>query len=374
MQSQIRLRPEMQVPGVTWQRTTAIEAGFDPDALAEAVAFAQAHESTMNRDIAEALSGGHFSEPLPDGEIIGPVKPRGDPSGVIIRGGRIVSQWGPVDAPDMTFSVTKSYLALVAGIAVADRLFDIDDRPGDQLPDLFEPPHNSKITWRQLLTNTSEWQGELWGKADRIDRNRSLATLPGAPSLKGTHRDLQEPGTFWEYNDVRVNVLSYALMQVLRRPLPDVLRSRIMRPIGASDTWEWHGYDNSWVDLNGDRMQSVSGGAHWGGGMMISTMDHARIGLLMARIGRWGEQELLPADWVRACATPCPLNPSYGLMWWLNGNRAQYPSAPNTSFFAIGVGSNVIWVDPGLDLVVVVRWIDKPMFDGFAKALVAALK
>ena len=100
---------------------------------------------------------------------------------------------------------------------------------------------------------------------------------------------------------------------------------------------------------------------------------HARVGLLMARNGRWGDRQVLPADWVAACTEPCPLNASYGLLWWLNGDRKLFPSAPTTSFFAIGVGRNVIWADPELDLVAVVRWIDRDAFDGFASALVASL-
>ena len=39
-------------------------------------------------------------------------------------------------------------------------------------------------------------------------------------------------------------------------------------------------------DVDGRRVQSVSGGAHWGGGMLISARDQARLGLLMARRGR----------------------------------------------------------------------------------------
>ena len=349
------------------------EAGFDADLLVKAAAFAQANDSVMDRDIGRALAGGHFSEPLPDGEIIGPVRPRGDPSGVILRGGRIAASWGPVAAPDMTFSVTKSYLAIVAGLAVADGLFEVGAPCRETVPEQFDAPQNRNITWHHLLQQTSEWEGTLWGKADRIDRNRSLDTAPGGPSLKGTHRDLAAPGRFWEYNDVRVNVLAYALMRVLRQPLPEVLRARIMEPIGASDTWQWHGYRNSWVEIDGQRMQSVSGGAHWGGGLMISTTDHARVGLLMARRGAWEGRQLLPESWVEACLTPCPLNRAYGYLWWLNGDRRQVPSAPATSFFAIGVGRNAIWVDADLDLVAVVRWIERDAFDGFCARVVSAL-
>lgn len=342
--------------------------------LEAAVDFALANESAMDRDIGRALAGGHFSEALPDGEIVGPVRPRGDPSGVILVGGEEVRRWGPVEAPDMTFSVTKSYLALLAGLAVADGLIDVHAPCRETVPDLFDAPQNRSITWHHLLQQTSEWEGTLWGKADRIDRNRSLDAAPGAATLKGTHRDLAAPGGFWEYNDIRVNVLAYALMQIFRRPLPEVLRDRIMDPIGASDTWEWHGYRTSWVEIDGRRMQSVSGGAHWGGGLMIPTLDHARVGLLMARRGAWEGRQILPEAWIAACQEPCDLNPGYGYLWWLNRTGEMAPSAPATSFFAIGVGRNAIWIDPALDLVAVVRWIEKSSFDGFVRTVVAALK
>lgn len=343
-------------------------------AFASAVTFAQQHESTMDRDIGAALADGHFSEPLPDGEIIGPVAPRGNPSGMIWHRGGLVTEWGPVDAPDMTFSVTKSYLSLVAGIAFDDGLIALDSPARDAVPELFDAPRNRDITWRHLLEQTSEWEGTLWGKADRIDRHRLLGTAPGAASLKGTHRDLAAPGAFWEYNDIRVNVLALALMQVLRRPLPEVLAERIMDPIGASGGWSWHGYETSWVEIDGRRMQSVSGGAHWGGGLFIPTRDHAKVGRLMLNRGRWEGRQILSEDWIDACLSPCALNPSYGLLWWLNTGRAHCGTAPESSYFALGVGRNMIWVDPTLDLVAVVRWIERDQFDGFVAAVMAGLE
>ncbi|HET7410091.1 MAG TPA: serine hydrolase, partial [Paracoccaceae bacterium] len=200
-----------------------------------------------------------------------------------------------------------------------------------------------------------------------------LDTAPGQPSLKGTHRDLAAPGGFWEYNDIRVNVLAYALMRVFGRPLPEVLAERIMRPIGASRIWEWHGYRTSWVEVAGRRMQSVPGGAHWGGGLFIPTTDHARVGLMMLNRGRWGDRQLLSEEWIGECLTPCELNPSYGFLWWLNGDLKHCPAARASSFFALGVGRNVIWVDPELELVAVLRWIERDAFDGFAERVMAAL-
>lgn len=359
-----------------WRQIAPEQAGFSPDGVQAAIDFAIAHESSMNRDIGQALEGGHFSEPLPEGAIIGPTRPRGDPAGMILRHGQVVADWGPIDAADMTFSVTKSYLAICAGLAFDDGLIgDLDDPVAASVGDAaFAGPHNGAITWRHLLQQTSEWEGTLWGKADLIDRHRQLGLAPNTPSLKGTHRDLAAPGGFWEYNDVRVNVLAYALMLAFRRPLPEVLRERVMQPIGASDRWEWHGYETSWVDIDGRRMQSVSGGAHWGGGLFIPSTDHARIGLLMTRGGLWGQTRVLSERWIDECLKPCALNPSYGLLWWLNKDRSHCKTAPETSSFALGVGRNIIWIDPALDLVAVLRWLDRDALDGFVDAVMTAMK
>lgn len=361
--------------GDDWARIEAAEVGADAAALQEAVNFATDHESKMNRDIAKALDGGHFSEPPPLGDILGPTAPRGPAAGLVLKGGKILAEWGPTNRADITFSVTKSYLSIMAGLAVDDGLIaDVNDPVGALVDDGgFDAAQNKTCTWKHFLQNTSEWEGTLFSKPDLVDRNRDLSLPPGTPSKKGTHRDLAPPGGFWEYNDVRVNRLSLSLLRVHGKPLPKVLKTRIMDPIGASDTWSWNGYINSWVEVDGQPMQSVSGGAHWGGGLFISARDHARIGLLMQRRGMWGGVPLLSPDWIDACTTPCALNPSYGYLWWLNGDGRHVPSAPRTSYFAMGVGSNVIWIDPERDLVCVLRWIDKPSLDGFAKRLMKAL-
>ncbi|MEM6941324.1 MAG: serine hydrolase [Pseudomonadota bacterium] len=352
-------------------------AGFDPAKLTEAIDFAQAHESTMDRDIGAALKAGHFGEPWPIGQTIGPVKDRADPAGLILKEGKLVCHWGDVHRVDMTFSISKSYIALCAGIAVEDGLIKDIDAPVRDLVDDggFDGPQNADITWRQLLQLTSEWQGTLWDKPDWIDHNRDLSGRPGANDNKGQKRPLQKPGTHWEYNDVRVNRASLALMRVFARPLPEILKERIMDPIGASDTWVWHGYDNSWVTMRGRKMQAVSGGGHWGGGLWINSLDHARVGQLMLNGGLWNGQRLLSEAWVQEVITPCPLNPSYGLMWWLNADlEPLLPAATRSSFFGLGVGSNLLWVEPENQLVVVVRWIDRPALDDFAQKVMTALR
>jgi CubicO group peptidase (beta-lactamase class C family) len=185
---------------------------------------------------------------------------------------------------------------------------------------------------------------------------------------------MREPGTYWEYNDVRVNLLAYALLHIWRRPLPEVFRELVMEPAGASAGWEWHGYRTSEVTIDGRRMNSVSGGGHWGGGIFISARDQARIGLLMLRRGEWAGRRILSEAWIRLSTEPCALKPGYGLMWWLNTARARYKGASEASFFGVGAGGNLTWVDPENDLVAVLRWTDPAAMGEFAALVTGAVR
>jgi CubicO group peptidase (beta-lactamase class C family) len=189
------------------------------------------------------------------------------------------------------------------------------------------------------------------------------------------NRPRHEPGTVYKYNDVRVNALALAALHVWRRPLPQVLKDLVMDPIGASSSWRWHGYDTSWVTLDGQRVQSVSGGGHWGGGMWISARDQARFGYLTLRRGRWKDRQILSERWVALALTPTAAQPTYGFMnWFLNTERKLLPSAPATSFYHAGNGANIIYCDPEHDLVAVVRWIKSDQLDGFVQRLLASVK
>jgi CubicO group peptidase (beta-lactamase class C family) len=342
--------------------------GLDAARLAEAVAFAVAAETKAPRDLALNHRLSYAREP--ENAPIGPFRSRGDATGLVIRRGYIVAQWGEPDRVDMTFSVTKSFLSTVVGLAFDRGLIrDVTDRVQPYVPiEEFASEHNCRITWEHLLRQTSDWQGTLWGKPDWADRPQ------GEPSTWLT-RARHEPGAVYKYNDVRVNVLALAALHVWRRPLPQVLREEVMDPIGASPAWRWHGYENSWVNVDGVMVQSVSGGGHWGGGMWISAYDQARFGLLTLRRGRWKERQVLSDRWVTMATTPTTAEPTYGFMnWFLNPGRKRLPSAPEKSFAHLGAGANIVYVDPDNDLVVVARWIEDKAFDGVVQRVLASLK
>ena len=343
---------QVYFPDSTWQTKKPTELKMNAALLDSAVSFAIRNETKTEYDLRIANYKAHEREP--GYRIAGPMRERGKPAGIILKNGYIVAQWGDVRRVDMTFSVSKSYLSTVAGLALDDRLIkNIDDPVREYVWDgKFDGEHNSKITWRHLLTQSSDWSGCLFDVCDWADR----------PPREGTiddwkNRKLLEPGTTFEYNDVRVNLLAYALLQVIRKPLPVVLRERIMDPIGASTTWRWFGYDNSSVNVDGQMIESVSGGGHFGGGIFINTLDQARFGLLFLRKGKWKNRQLISEQWVNSVNQPSAANRSYGLMWWTNeenriGNFSQ------KIYSADGFGGNFIVVDNEHDLVIVVRWLD----------------
>jgi len=349
-------------PRGAWATRPPPAVRMDSIELAAAVAYALAHETPFLRDLHEQIRRNVANEPFPD--VLGPIRDRGGPAGVVVRSGYIAAQWGDVERVDMTFSVAKSYLGALVGLALDRGLIrDPDEAVAATVIDgAYASPHNAPITWRHTFTQTSEWEGTLWDTPDVADRRR------------GRDRPLQAPGSYYEYNDVRVNRAALNLLHLFRRPLPEVLRADLLGPIGASDTWEWHGYRNSWVTIDGRDIQSVSGGGHWGGGVWASTLDHARFGLLFLRRGRWEGRQLLSERVVGLLTTGAAVQPTYGWMWWLNPEGRLYPSAPASAFFARGAGGNIIWVDPEHDLVAVVRWMDTASVDEFMRLVLRAVR
>jgi CubicO group peptidase (beta-lactamase class C family) len=389
-------------PGESWERRTPEQVGLSAQNVRAAVDFAIAAESTAPTDLLENHRRSFGREP--HGEAVGPFKERGAANGMIVRNGYIVAEWGDVQRVDVTFSVTKSFVSTAVGLAFDRGLISdlnapvrssmapivalagapgghalvpvpasaegpetatynrmLGETTSSSTPGVafaafevlqpFESVHNRKITWDHLLRQTSDWQGTLWGKPDWADRPRGDVT-------EWRNRPRDEPGTVYAYNDVRVNLLALAALNVWRQPLPEVLREHVMDPIGASRTWRWYGYDNSWVVLDGRLVQSVSGGAHWGGGMFINARDMARFGLLTARGGRWNDRQILSEQWIRNATTP-GVNDAYGYMnYFLNTGRRALPSAPEQAFYHLGAGNNAIYVDPVNDIVIVARWIN----------------
>lgn len=338
-------------PG-SWQTKPAAELGFDKLKLQAAVEYAQAHGSDWDFPRDQVRTFGRPLGPVPE--------KRAATNGLIIRHGYIAATFGDVKAVDPIYSAAKSFLSTICGLAVADGLVkDVNDPVGKYIRDgSYDSPHNTRITWKNHLQQESEWEGTMFGKP---------STFLGIEEFGGGRREsraIQDPGAFYEYNDVRVNRFSLNLMQLFGKPVPEVLKTKIMDPIGASNAWRWIPYANS----NG----SVSGGTRWGGGIWSNSEDLARFGLLILNHGRWKDRQLVSERWLKDATQASAHGPDYGYLWWLNTKGKQWPSAPKSSFAAIGNGSNIIWIDPEHDLVVVWRW-HGPFMDGVIQRTLAAI-
>ncbi len=377
--------------GYDWEIKSPEDVGLRADSIQSAIAYAQANESTGERNLEiNHYLNGFGREPF--GYGVGPFKTRGDQTGIIIKDGYIVATWGEPKRVDMTFSVTKSFLSSTIGLAYDQGLIaDIHDPVGPYMAPVYptelsrsanhadhigesmviEPftsEHNRKITWNHLLRQTSDWQGSLWGKPDWADR-------PSGEAADRITRARVEPGTVYEYNDTRVNLLALAATNIWRKPIQQVLKDQLMDPIGATATWRWMGYSNSWIIMDGQTIEIPSGGGHWGGGMMINAYDQARFGLLTLRRGKWKDQQILSDAWVTMALTPTPANTSYGFMnWFLNTDHTMLPDAPASSFFHLGAGTNMVYVDPDNDIIIVARWINRNAMNGLVKRVLGGIK
>jgi hypothetical protein len=154
-----------------WQRRAPAEAGMDAAALQQATDFAVANENPATKDLAldlELTSG--MREPL--FKILAPTKPRGPANGLVIRKGYVVAEWGDTARSDMTFSVTKTFLSTIVGLAWQRGLIrDVADRVKDTCRN---PSCSTRNTTRRLrdhlLRRGATGRSTLWEHPDWADR------------------------------------------------------------------------------------------------------------------------------------------------------------------------------------------------------------
>ena len=356
-------------PKGSWEVKAPSVFGINNEIINDAIKYAENNQNDGDFDLRVEILKGFSSEPYH--EILGPTKKRGASNGLIIKNGYIIASWGDTDRVDMTFSVTKSYLSAITGIAIDKGLIQSEkDKVSSYIWDkTFDGNKNQKITWEQLLNQSSNWAGNLWEINDWEDRPDKRLNIDEWRS-----QEQKEPGSYYKYNDVRVNVLAYSLLHVFRESLPKVLQQNIMNQIGASDSWGWYGYENSWTNIDGHMIQSVSGGGHNGGGVFINSLDHARFGLLYLNNGNWNGKTILTKEWIDKSITPSPSNLEYGYMWWLNKRNGEdyWKGVPENVYYGAGFGGNYIVVIPENKIVIVARWMGRGTIGKFVKMIIEA--
>jgi CubicO group peptidase (beta-lactamase class C family) len=314
-------------PAEEWERTEPSSAGFDPAVLEEIAAAAGATDSNYL---------------------------------LVARNGRLVADWywNGTDrrSPQEVFSVTKSLTSTLVGIAEDRGDLEIDDRVAQHVPDWRDGP-SAGVTVRNLLSNDSgrEWAVPLdYGDLIRApDKNRF------AIELGQEH----EPGTVWAYNNSAIQVLDEVLTTATGLDTADFAQRELFDAIGMDDS---------------EMIRDDAGNTLTFMGLQSTCEDIARFGHLVLNEGRWGDRQVVSAEWVRAATGSASqdLAGSYGLLWWLNRPGSQVgarsatgavgaaeseePSpgqlaegAPEDMYWALGLGGQVLAVDPGSGTVVV---------------------
>lgn len=281
---------------------------------------------------------------------------------VVVRGGYIVheryfgTEYGKSD-PVKVRSVTKSVTGTAIGIAVADGLISsLDATLGELIPDRIPDgadPLTPSITVRNLLTMTAGWQWDIGTDYQRLIASDDWAAYTLSQPV------IYQPGTYYAYNSGGSHVLSVILSTVTEMSTADYVQDRIFTPLGiARPTWQ----------------QSPQGETVGGFGLELTPRNMAKFGLLALDGGRWEGKQIAPAEYMAAATSYQSAGDTtgyaaYGYQWWVG----EAYGAP--MYFALGFGSQYIYVAPDRDLVVVVvkGFEDPPPSVSFSRPLIENL-
>jgi len=277
---------------------------------------------------------------------------------LVIRDGQLIYERyaGPTsaDTPHLTWSISKSLMATVLGVAYGEGLFSLQDPAVKFYPALENHP---AITLADLLHWASglDWQEDYEYAPLKSSVVAMLYTLGhgNMAAFTAGHDEYAAPGQAFRYSSGDSNLLSAALKNIVGpRRYPDYPWTALFEPLGIRHAvWE--------TDATGTFVASSYA--------YLTARDLARIGLLMARDGRWGDRQLLPKDWVAFNRKPFAGYRAHqdtavpGGQWWLNravdGAAQPWPDAPADTFAALGHWGQALYVIPSENLVIV-RYAD----------------
>jgi len=258
---------------------------------------------------------------------------------MIVDDGMVVDAWGDLERKYECHSMRKSLISALYGIYVSDGKVDLtrtlEELGIDDLTPLTAVEKTATVA--DLLSARSGVYIEAAGEA---------ASMKAMRPARGSHA----PGTFWYYNNWDFNALGTIFDQLSgEKNIYTAFDKRIADPIGMQD------YDPGELSYS---YEPYSRHPYYG--FRMSTRDAARFGLLFLRSGRWGGQQVVPADWVRESTTSHSVigpQSGYGYMWWIGEGAGGFPNVDEGpgSYYASGLGGQNIIVMPSRNLVVVHR-------------------
>ena len=239
------------------------------------------------------------------------------------------------DQPHRLDSGTKSFSGAMLAAAVEDGLLTLDEKVVDTIAEWKDDPRKSQVTIRHLLSLTS---GIVPGSTREASPSyaRSVA-IAGAKFW---------PGQRFQYGPIPYQIFGELMRRKLAQKSESVeayMKRRVLDPIGLTLP--------RWV-------KDEDGNVHLPNGMSVTAREWAKFGKLILQQGKWDGRQIVPWDVLKECFVGTAANPYYGITFWLKGGGP----APDDMVAARGQGSQMLYIIPSLELVVV-QFAETEQFD-----------
>jgi CubicO group peptidase (beta-lactamase class C family) len=259
---------------------------------------------------------------------------------IVLRGDEVLREdyysGSSHEAVQTSFSVAKSFMSTLLGIAVDRGLIDsVDDPITDYIPELAERDAGfERITIRHLMTMSSGLHYEEEGTPWSDDTTTYYAPDLRAAALSTVIEE--PPGERFHYNNYNLLTAGMILERATDEHIADFMARELWQPMGAEA-------DASWS------LDSENGFEKSESGLNARAIDFARFGLLMLREGRRDGERVVPAEWVReATALDASHDPAnyYQYWWWIDTKRPG-------RYYAAGNKGQYVYVAPDKGAVIV---------------------
>ncbi|MDO6479197.1 serine hydrolase domain-containing protein [Shimia thalassica] len=350
-------------------RLMAVNSLFSEDKIVHN--FSNMNQAFLTRDVARgdgpvsALPSGPNAD-MPSG-FADWVEQRSVTGVVVLKDGQMVHETyyqgtSPEDQR-ISWSVAKSYLSALFGVVLAEgHIESLDDPVTKYAPSLAGTAYDA-ATIRNVLQMSS---GVTFDE-DYLDFNSDINRMGRVIALGGTMDSFAEglsetfiaPGTQWKYVSIDTHILGMVIRGATGRDIASLLSEKIIQPLGyeASPYYITDGVGVAFVL----------------GGLNIRTRDYARFGQMFLQNGKYGGQQIVPADWVAASTVPSAKTAEgklhYGYQWWMPKD------VRDGEFFGIGVYGQYVYINRPLGIVIAVNSADRQFKqDGVSDSNIAMLR
>ena len=278
---------------------------------------------------------------------------------LVLHRGKVVLEQYHNDMDERTLhlsqSMSKSVVAAVAGILIGRGLLNPAEQVTHYLPELASTAWHGATLQQVMDMTTGVRYVEDYEAVDS-----DIAVTDIASGWKRPHPGIHAPQCIWDqiltlteyarehgaafqYRSIETDVLAHCLERVTQTRLAELLSRELWQPLGCEESACFT------VDPAGYALAC--------GGLNATLRDYARFGQMLLQRGKVGDMQLLPAEWVDDIhnADHSVFHEPYTLAAPNGAYRNQFwvEDVDRPGFMARGVFGQIIYVDPGDEMVFV---------------------